>query len=104
MKYNSSLPEIIAAVSDCYGIPADVLKTPSKRTQPVTHARHMAIYLACKLTWMSKRDIATYFNQHDHSSLYYGFNKISLAIVDDPEIKGQVEALSKQLEKVSPAT
>ncbi len=98
MKYTANLSEIIAAVSNTYGIPADIIMSPSKRTQPVTHARHVAIYLACKLTWMSKRDIAACFNQSDHSSLYYGFNKISLAVVDDPEIKKQVEALSKQLE------
>lgn len=96
MKY-SNLQDIVAAVSDEFGIPADVLLTPQMRSPAVAHARHVAIYLACKLTWMSKDAIATSFNQKDHSSVFYGLNKISVLMTKDSDINEQIHVLTKKL-------
>ena len=96
MKY-SDLNEIISAVSTEFGIPADIIISKN-RTQPIAHARHVAIYLACKMTWMPKDDVAKAFNQRDHSSLFYGFNKVSEQMEQDTAFKKRVGGLVKLLE------
>lgn len=97
MKYVTDLNDIVKVVAAEYGIPADVLLTPQVRTPAVAHARHIAIYLACKLTWKSKGGIATYFNQKDHSSVFYGLNKISTLMTHDSDINEQIHLLTKKL-------
>lgn len=99
MKYVANLSDIIIMVAEEYGIPANILTSPDVRTASVARARHVAIYLACKLTWMSKDSIAVCFNLRDHSSLFYGFNKISVALANDVELKRQVGSLTKRLEE-----
>lgn len=97
MRYLTGPSTIISAVSKAYGIPTEVLLSPNMRTPAISRARHIATYLACKLTWMSKDEIAKQFNQKDHSSVFYAFNKISVAMTTDPELNQEVEALSKKL-------
>ncbi len=96
-KYTTNLSAIILAVSKTYGIPASVLMSPNKRTPAISRARHIATYLACKLTWMSKDEIAKCFNQRDHSSVFYAFNKISVLLTKDQELSSEIELLSKKL-------
>ena len=97
-KYVANLSEIVTVVSDHYGIPAEVIMSPRMRSPAVSNARHIAIYLACKMTWMTKKDIAGCFNQKDHSSIFYGFNKVSKLMADDAKLKKQVDGLAKKLE------
>lgn len=96
-KYGLELSEIIQAVADTYGIPPEVITNTQMRTKPIVEARHIAQYLACKMTYRSRDSIATFFHQRDHASVLYGFNKVSVAMAKDPEYKEQVTSLSKKL-------
>lgn len=97
MKYVKHLDEIVTAVSSEYGIPKEVILDAGIRTPAVVHARHVTEYIACKASWMSKRAIATYMNQKDHGSVFYGFNRIAVLMNDSVAIEDRVNGLIKKL-------
>lgn len=96
MKYVTNLTDILTAVSQQYGIPQDVL-TSTIRSKPINYVRHVAIYLACNLTYLSKDDIASRFNMKDHGSLPYGYKKIASLMAKDHELKSQITTLINRL-------
>ncbi len=96
MKH-TDLTNILTEVSKAYRIPVEILKSPGVRTPAVARARHIAIYLACKQTWLSKDNIAKFFNQRDHSATFYAFNKISMLLGKDAGLKTELDDLAKKL-------
>ena len=94
-----SLSDIVEAVSGEYQVPASVIMAKDMRTLAVTHARHVAQYLACTLTFMSKDNIAKAFNQRDHSAVFYALNKISKQVSDDEAVRGRINHLRDVLSK-----
>lgn len=80
-------------------IPSDVLLARNMRTLPVTHARHVAQYLACTLTFLSKGQIATEFSQRDHSAVFYSLNKISKLMLTDEAARARILRLKSTLTK-----
>ncbi len=96
-KYAKSLEDIIVATAEHYDVPAEIITDPDIRTQAVVRARHVAQYLACKLTFLSKRKIADGFNLKDHTAVVYAFNRISTLILDDEKgLKGALETITKE--------
>ena len=67
---------ILAAVSRKYGVTQDDIKS-KKKTDSISNARHVAIYLTRELTDLSLEEIGKFFGR-DHSTVMYSINKINL--------------------------
>lgn len=85
MKYADSIEDIIKQAASHFEIPYEVITNPEIRTPAVVRARHIAQFLACKLTFKSKKDIATCFNNKDHTGVLYGVSRVSMMISDGIE-------------------
>lgn len=94
-----SLTDIVAAVSEEYHIPTDVIMNHDRRTLQVTHARHVAQYLASILTFLSKGQIANCFQQRDHSAVIYATNKISKLVLTDEAVRDRIRRVKTALTK-----
>lgn len=74
----------------------DLLSKSRKRT--VTFPRHVAMYLARKLTGEGLNDIGKTFNR-DHSTVVHAIRVISDAINCSGSVKGQIELLTDKIRK-----
>lgn len=92
-----TVAEITAMTAEYFGLPAEVIASTENRSYEVTYARHMAQYLARKLTYKSLRVIATDFSMKDHTGVLYAVNKISERLAFDHAGTGddvrQIEAM-----------
>jgi len=79
--------DVLNAVSEIAEIPIDVIVAPDVQTLNVTYWRHIAMYLMCKHTFRSLRDISMFFGKRDHSSVYYAINKVSQMLIDGKPLK-----------------
>lgn len=93
------MTDIIAAVGEEYHIPPDVILARDRRTLQVTHARHVAQYLASTLTFMSKGQIADCFQQRDHSAVFYATSKISKLVLTDEAVRDRIRRVKTALTK-----
>lgn len=82
-----TIDDVLNAVSEIAEIPVDVLTASDVQTLQVTYWRHIAMYLMRKLTFRSLRDISMRFGKCDHSSVYYGINKVSKMLIDEKPLK-----------------
>jgi chromosomal replication initiator protein len=74
----------------------DLLSKSRKRT--VTFPRHVAMYLARKLTGEGLNDIGKTFNR-DHSTVVHAIRVISEAINSSGSVRGQIELLTDKIRK-----
>lgn len=74
----------------------DLLSKSRKRT--VTFPRHVAMYLARKLTGEGLSDIGKTFNR-DHSTVVHAIRVISDAINSSGSVRGQIELLTDRIRK-----
>ena len=61
-------------------------------------ARDVAMYLARALTGKSLKQIGSYFNGRDHTTVSHGCSKTESLLGSDPGIRDAVEQLRAQLE------
>ncbi len=94
-----TVEEIIVAVSKKFNIPEAVIRDQSNKARRVTQARHVAMYLACKLTYFSKQTIAEAFDAKNHTSVIYGFNRVSKELHNNQEMVDLLVALKTELER-----
>jgi len=97
--YITDIQTIIDATAAHLGISAEVIKSPIDRTTPVSYARHVAQYLACTMSYKSKRYIAEQFNCKDHSSVLRAVNKIGLLALSDRKTRNDVATIKQTLMK-----
>jgi len=71
-----SLQEIIKAVAHFYGLSVEDLKSP-RRSKAVALPRQVAMYLAREETDASLVEIGRALGSRDHSTILYGYEKIS---------------------------
>ncbi len=95
--YLNSVSTIIDETSKQLGIPVDLIKDPSQRTPAISHARHIAMYLASTMTYKSKRLIAEEFNCADHTTVLRAINKVAIQQHDDKSMKNDIESVKKVL-------
>jgi len=67
------------------------------RSRTVCRARHVAIYLAAKLTDASLTEIGRAFGGITHSSVKHAMDKIARQCADDPQLAALVDRLRTQL-------
>lgn len=90
-----SIEEIIKAVCSTYDVTyADILT--SNRTQPLSTARQVAMFLARKLTGKSLPVVADEFKRN-HTTILHGTQSIQKRIDVEPELKKTIEMITEQL-------
>lgn len=101
-KTHLTLAEIIEVVSSYYGLEPEQLKGP-RRTQEIAGPRQIAMYLAREETDASLPQIGKAFNR-DHSTVLYGYEKISDQIDEDNQLRRQMLDIKEMLykERTSP--
>jgi chromosomal replication initiator protein len=85
-----------------YGIPVDMLSI-SRRSGPLIRPRHLAMYLAMRLTPLSSVVIGKRFGDRDHSTVLYACRRIAEARLDEPELDALIVRLEETLRPVPPA-
>jgi chromosomal replication initiation ATPase DnaA len=87
---------IVAAVAKYYDVSiSDILS--KSRYPELTRARHIAMYLARKLTLKSTPDIGRILSR-DHSSVWHGIRQVERRLKTEPELLAQLTELSAILE------
>lgn len=89
------LPEIEAAVASYSGLTDGQLRSAS-RSRSISHARHLAMYLARELGGFSYEEIGNYFGGRTHSSVVPAIKKIALLAHKDHEFAREVAALKSE--------
>lgn len=69
----------------------------SKRSQLISHARHIAMYLIRELTNASLPKIGKDCGNRDHPTVIYAINKISLMIKSDRAVYNEVQELTNKI-------
>lgn len=88
--------QILDAVSKYYKVPIEEILS-LKRNAPITHARHVAVYLAREITGDSWKHIGSQFGGRDHTSMMHAHEKISKMIVKDKDLGSTVKMLTRNL-------
>lgn len=78
-----SLQEIVKAVAQFYGLSVEDLKSP-RRSKAVALPRQVAMYLAREETGASLPEIGNALGGRDHSTILYGYEKISSLAEEEP--------------------
>jgi chromosomal replication initiator protein len=91
-----SLEVIINAVAEAYKVEPSELRS-SKRSQDITLARHVAMYLAHEIGKFSYPRIGETFGNRKHTSILYAYQRIQKLITEDPELASMVSTISKKL-------
>ena len=90
-----SIEEIIKSVCSAYDVTyADILT--NNRTQPLSTARQVAMFLARKLTGKSLPMVADEFKRN-HTTILHGTQAIQKRIDVEPELKKTIEMITEQL-------
>ena len=95
MQYHPVKP-IVAAIAKYYDVSISDILSKSRYPGP-TRARHVAMYLARKLTLNSTPDIGRILNR-DHSSVWYGTRQVERRLRAEPEFSAQLTELSAIIE------
>ncbi len=88
--------QILDVVSKHFRIPVDEIQGQSRKA-PITHARHVAVYIAREITGNSWKHIGSQFGDRDHTSIMHAHAKISNMMTRDREILAIVRMLMQNL-------
>ena len=88
-----TIDKVARAVGEHYGVAVSDFLSAS-RSQRVSSARHVAVYLARELTGKSFENIAEYFNKK-HTTMLYSYEKIK----EDLKVNKELEAAVKEIKK-----
>lgn len=91
-----SLPKIASATAKTFGVRVSDMKSP-RRSQSISTARQVAMYLARKLTDLNYKTVGEYFGRGNHSTVIHACNKISEGIAVNPVLAHNIETVEKQL-------
>lgn len=94
-----SIKQIQEAVCDVFGVSMAEMKSP-RRHQGIARPRHLAMYLARKLTFRSLSEIGMAFNR-DHTSIMHGVEMIEKNMT--PTIERQIQMAKDILAGVIPS-
>ncbi len=89
------IEKILSAVSKAYSVPVDQMKS-KKRTDNVTNARHVAIYLIKQLTELTLKEIGAIFGR-DHSTVVFSIEKVDKNIKTVNNYEAEINRLIKEI-------
>jgi len=95
-----SVPKIQEEVADYYHIPLKDLKG-KKRTKNLVLPRHLAMYIARKLTEKFTTEIGEEFGGRDHTTVMYACKTVSKKIETDPYFETLVNKLTTKIRSVA---
>lgn len=97
-EYKVSIQKIVKEVSRFFSIPInDILS--AKRNKFISHARHLAMYLARELTSSSLPQIGRGIGDRDHTTVIYGVSKIAGLIAKDKNVYLQIQEITNKIKK-----
>lgn len=91
-----SLNEIVQYVSERFSVAVNDLTGP-KRSKDIAWPRQVAVYLSRELTDHSLSDIGHFFGDRDHSTILYGYNKVSDMVAEDEKVLWLMNDMKAQL-------
>ncbi|MHB1376880.1 MAG: chromosomal replication initiator protein DnaA [Candidatus Humimicrobiaceae bacterium] len=91
-----SSSRILKEVSKYFSVSINDLAS-SKRSQLISHARHIAMYLSRELTNSSLPKIGKDCGNRDHPTVIYAINKISLMIKSDHAVYNEVQEITNRI-------
>ena len=89
------IEKILTSVIKSYGVPVDQMKS-KKRTDTVTNARHVAIYLIKQLTELTLKEIGAIFGR-DHSTVISSVEKVENNIKTINNYESEINRLLKEV-------
>lgn len=92
-----TIKDILQAVADQFGVTVADL-CGKNRTKAITHARHIAMYLARDITEASYPSIGEELGGRSHSTIVYGYKKIAGLLDKDGELNNAVAAVRHALD------
>jgi chromosomal replication initiator protein len=95
--YRPSIEKIQEEVSSHYGLTVAKL-TSGSREQKVAQPRQIAMFLCREIAEETFQSIAEKFNKKDHTTVISAVERAKELIETDPEFKGAVEKLRKNLQ------
>lgn len=91
-----TIEQISKATAQYYRIPLADLKSKS-RSQEITRARHIAMYLSKKVVNLKLQEIGYFFGGRDHSSVIHAVATISEKMKTDPTYSKDINSIESSL-------
>ena len=91
-----SIEHVAKATAQYFRIPLVDLKSKG-RSQDITKARHIAMYLARKVANGKQQEIGSYFGGRDHTSVIHAVNTISEKVKTDASLSKDINAIESNL-------
>ena len=95
-KREVSIEYIQEVVAEYYKISVEEMRS-KKRTQKITYARHIAMYLSRKMLADSLTNIGIQFGGRDHTTIIHGCNKITEEMESNDTLKEVLFSLEKTI-------
>ena len=92
-----TVENIIAEVSALYGVTPEDIRS-KKRSQPISSARKVAIYLVHEITQMTLAAIGAEFGNRDHSTVVYAVKFVEGQVKKDPNMRDAIDAITKTIQ------
>lgn len=92
-----TIEDIQNKVAEYYGTRVSEMRS-ARRARIVTRPRHVAMYLAKRLTQRSLPEIGRKFGNRDHTTVLNGVKRIEALCKTDPQLADDVERLASTLE------
>lgn len=96
-KKEITIADVAKCTADYYGVSVDDFKSPS-RSQKISSARQIAVYLSREITGKSFEDIAEYFNKK-HPTMLYSYDKIKQEVALGKEVSERVYDIKQKLKR-----
>jgi chromosomal replication initiator protein len=97
-KQGISVSSIIKTVCNYYNVNSSDVKS-KKKNKSLVQPRQIAMYLSKQLTSYSFTEIGEEFGNRDHTTVMHACDRINSFISVNPEFKGVVDKLKKEIEK-----
>ena len=91
-----TVEHIITEVANLYGVTPEDIRS-KKRSQQISNARKVAIYIVKQVTPMSLAAIGEEFGGRDHSTIVYAIQNIEVNMKKDAQIRETIEAVTKTI-------
>lgn len=91
-----TVEHIISEVANVYGVTPEDLRS-KKRSQQISNARKVAIYLVKNITQMSLAAIGEEFGGRDHSTIVYAIQSVQGAMKKDAQMRDIIENITKTI-------
>lgn len=91
-----TIEAVAKATAQYYRLPVADLKSKG-RSQDITKARHIAMYLSRKVVNAKQQEIGAFFGGRDHSSVIHAVNTITEKIKTDSSLSKDINAIESNL-------